>query len=371
MQDAYFNPLYAGSRQHDYQLQGVLGGRGGEAQQVCQSALQQGESRQEEEREQQRQADIDDDRGSGNGDKRAEYGIAGDVAEIIAHQRYGSHLGSHRYRYHRPCPAQGLAAGDRGWQKAVDGLVEQQDGQHGGKGQLKADVEEVERLDDEHHDGSESQVAHSRRVASGEQGKAVDADHRGSPDGTGGQGDEEHVCPDGSHADGDGDEPPSFSASCQEDEELKDDADMQSADGQDMAGSRGLEGLSGVLAEAAFLAQCHGGDDGLLLRGKVLAANTFYEFVSQVDGFQTGAVERRQMAVGTGCRGSTALLFLQRGEHGASQQEGGEDGERLVLFLLHQDGKGTGREHEDKPVGGRKGDDPEVRNDYARHQHHA
>ena len=38
----------------------------------------------------------------------------------------------------------------------------------------------------------------------------------------------------------------------------------------------------------------------------MLAANTFYEFVSQVDGFQTGAVERRQMAVGTGCRGSTA-----------------------------------------------------------------
>lgn len=41
MQDAYFYPLYAGSRQHDYQLQGMLGGRGGEAQQVCQSALQQ------------------------------------------------------------------------------------------------------------------------------------------------------------------------------------------------------------------------------------------------------------------------------------------------------------------------------------------
>jgi len=77
------------------------------------------------------------------------------------------------------------------------------------------------------------------------------------------------------------------------------------------------------------------------------------------------------MAVGTGCRGSTVLLFLQRGEHGASYQEGGKDGERLVLFLLHQDGKGTGREHEDKPVGGRKGDDPEVRNDYARHKHHA
>jgi len=146
---------------------------------------------------------------------------------------------------------------------------------------------------------------------------------------------------------------------------------MQSADGQDMAGTRGLEGLSGVLAEAAFLAQCYGGDDGLLLRCKMLAANVFCEFASQTESLQAGAVERRQMAVGTRCCGLPVLLFLQRGEQGASYQEGGEDEERLVQLVLHQDGEGRGGEHDEQPVGGRKGDDVEVRNDNARHKHQA
>lgn len=61
----------------------------------------------------------------------------------------------------------------------------------------------------------------------------------------------------------------------------------------------------------------------------MLAANAFCEFASQTESLQTGAVERRQMAVGTRCCGLPVLLFLQRGEQGASQQEGGEDEERL------------------------------------------
>ena len=63
-----------------------------------------------------------------------------------------------------------------------------------------------------------------------------------------------------------------------------------------------------------------------------------------------------RMAVGTRCCGMPVLLFLQRGEQGASQQEGGEDEERFVQLVLHQDGESRGGEHDEQPVGGRKGE---------------
>ena len=102
---------------------------------------------------------------------------------------------------------------------------------------METDVVQIEGVDEEHDNVCEGKVVDGQGFTMGDEGEAADADQGGGSYSACWCSDEQYVCPDGSDGEHDDVDRTLFPPQ-QQDEQLKDDADVQSADCQHMAGSR-------------------------------------------------------------------------------------------------------------------------------------
>lgn len=171
-----------------------------------------------------------------------------------------------------------------------NGWKENEDGQDCQKRHLETDVKKIEWGYEKHNDVGNGKVVDRQGILLCEDGKTIDANHRGGTHGTRRHPYQNHITPDGDgretyRQDG------FLSAAKQQDEQLEDDADMQSAHSQDVAGTYDAIGILGILVECRLVAQSHRGDDGIVLVGDLHLSHLRLYLISPFIGLEQGAVE--------------------------------------------------------------------------------